>query len=108
MCKDVEKWSRDWGHFDWESVLEKVIIIERELGTGEEVKGLYDIGITKEQFKEYFLWLYENDPKKYEKLMLYIILREKGMQMQDAEFCSSHPKEFKKALKIVHEKDNIN
>ena len=94
MCKDVEKWSRDWGHFDWESVLEKVIIIERELGTGEEVKRLYDIGITKEQFKEYFLWLYEND--------------EKGMQMQDAEFCSSHPKEFKKALKIVHEKDNIN
>lgn len=68
----------DWGNLDWETVMKKLEIAEKELKRNGGDKKLYDIGITEEQFEEYFQWLYENAPEEHVRFMMYALLREKG------------------------------
>ena len=53
-------------------------LLGEELTEHVEDKKLYDIGVTEEQFQEYFRWLHENMPEEYGMFMLYVLLREKG------------------------------
>ena len=76
---------------------------EKELEQKGGDKKLYDIGITEEQFEEYFQWLYENAPEEYGRFMMYAPLREKGVEEEDIEFCLSHPEELKQALDMMRE-----
>lgn len=100
---DTEKWSMDWRNFDWEAVMKKLQIAEKELARNGGDKKLYDIGVTQEQFQEYFRWLHENMPEEYGMFMLYVLLREKGAEEEDIEFCLSHPEELMQALDLMRE-----
>lgn len=100
---DAGKWSMDWGNFDWETVLKKLEMAEKEIEQKGGDKKLYDIGITEEQFEEYFQWLYENAPEEHGRFMMYVLLREKGVEEKDIEFCLSHPEELMQALDMVRE-----
>lgn len=100
---DAGRWSMDWGNFDWEAVVKKLEMAEKEIEQKGGDKKLYDIGITEEQFEEYFQWLYENAPEEYGRFMMYALLREKGVEEEDIEFCLSHPEELKQALDMMRE-----
>lgn len=88
----IRKWSRDWEHFDWKPVREKVC------GTGETTIDKSDIGISLDELKEYFEWLYYTHPKLYFKTILYMALVQAGMPPDEAEEWSDHPDELEKAL----------
>ena len=79
---------------------------EKELEQGGGDKKLYDIGITEKQFEEYLQWLCENAPKEHGRFVIYVLLREKGVEGEDIEFCLSHPEELKQALDIIREEDD--
>ena len=67
---DEKIWSKDWANFDWEKIEKKLFEVEKDK-SGRVVEG--DIGITKEEFMEYFCWLFENEPVEYEKAITYMI-----------------------------------
>lgn len=104
---DIGKWSKDWRNFDWEAVMKKLEIAEKELRQKGGNRKLYDIGVTEEQFQEYFRWLHENAPEEYGMYMLYVLLREKGVEEEDIEFCLSHLEELGQALEMVREGNGI-
>lgn len=102
---DAGKWSIDWGNFDWETVLKKLELVEKELEQNGGDKKLYDIGITEEQFEEYLQWLHENAPEEHGRFVMYVLLREKGVEEEDIEFCLAHPEELKQALDMIQEEE---
>lgn len=81
----------DWGNFYWETVLKKFEMEEKEIEQKGGDKKLYDIGSTEDQFEEYFQWFYENAPEKHGRFMMYVLLREKGVEEEDIAFWLSHP-----------------
>lgn len=98
---DARNWSIDWGSFDWETVLKKLEMAEKELEQNGGDKKIYDIGITEEQFEEYLQRLHENAPEEHGRFMMYVLLREKGVEEEDIKFCLSHSEELKQALDMI-------
>lgn len=90
--KKIKKWSKDWEHFDWEPVREKVY------GAEGKMLDKSDVGISLDELKEYFEWLYDTHPKLYFKTILYMALVQAGMTPDEAEEWSDHPDELEKAL----------
>ena len=94
------KWSKDWNDFDWEIVKEKLEVAEKELAQDEGSKEKYDIGITLEEFEEYLQWFAEQSPEEYDKLILYIALKQSGVEEQQIGFLLSHPEALNGLLEI--------
>lgn len=58
-----KKWSRDWENFDWDSVRRNLNkAAEKEL-TGQAID--FDLGISREELMEYFIWLKETNPLEF-------------------------------------------
>lgn len=105
--ENAEKWSKDWGNFDWGVVREKLTEAEKKIEKGEGTKEQYDIGITEEELIEYLQWLNENNPKEYERAMLCLDLKQRGMEEQQIELLLSHPEEVKQAIAILERENRI-
>lgn len=73
--KDIEKWSKDWKHFDWNKITDNINKMAKELKESGKKPNIHDIGITQEEFIEYFEWLSDNNPIQGFKELLYIALR---------------------------------
>jgi len=58
---NIGRWSKDWEHFDWKSVWEKMpeAIKNQEQGLG------FDVGISKGELIEYLEWLKKSKPIKF-------------------------------------------
>lgn len=69
----LEKWSRDWKHFDWRPVRENLKKAEKKIRKGQEID--FDIGISKEELIEYFIWLKETYPLEFLKMITDMKLR---------------------------------
>lgn len=107
LADNISKWSRDWENFNWEAVREKIERAEEELKQGVGNKEEYDIGITAEQFVEFLQWFQENAPEEYNRFVVYMILREKGLEEQEITFCLSHPEELKQALELLQRENKM-
>lgn len=88
--KKIKKWSRDWEQFDWEQVREKLCIAEKERKEGKAID-TPDIGISLDELKEYFEWLYDQQPELYFKVILYMMLVQAGIPYNEAEVLADHP-----------------
>lgn len=87
--KDIEifkdKWSRDWGNFDWEGA-------NRKIANGE------DIGLSTEECLELLRWITENDKRLYEAIVVSMVLQKRGISKEIANFCGLHPEVIAEAL----------
>lgn len=103
---DEKQWSRDWSMVDWNEIRQKLDFAEEAekegLSHGQIIKA--EIGITKDEFEEYMIWLCENKPDEFEKTIFMMGLREAGMSMEEAQYFADNPDIFKKALDYVQNK----
>ncbi|MDE6600577.1 MAG: hypothetical protein K2K90_00150 [Lachnospiraceae bacterium] len=98
FMKTTKIWSRDWEHFDWEQVRGK--LCGSETGSQEgKAADKPDIGITLDELKEYFEWLYDTQPELYFKVILYMALAKAGVPHEEAQAWANHPKELEDVLK---------
>lgn len=97
FMKTIKTWSRDWEHFNWEEVREKLCVAEKKHQEGKEVEQS-DVGISIDELKEYFEWLYEIQPERYYRIILYMTLVQAGIPPEEAEEWAEHPHELRKAL----------
>lgn len=102
--KDTENWSKDWKHFDWNKINENINRMAKELKENGTKPDILDIGITQEEFIEYFEWLSKNDPLEYLKKLLYITLRSAGASHDKAISGSNNSEALKQLCKVL--KDN--
>ena len=96
--KKQKEWSRDWEHFDWEQIRENLHEVERKRQAGEVVDKA-EVGISLEEFTEYFEWLYSNAPKFYYRNLLFLLLIETGFSIGEAQSWVDHPEELEKILR---------
>lgn len=95
------KWSKDWKEFDWESVKEKLAIAENKLAKNEGTKEELDIGITLDEFTEYLRWFAEDSPEEYDRLLLYIALKQKGVEDEQIDYWMAHLEELEQLLEMI-------
>lgn len=97
------KYTKEWNNFDWSIIQSKIEAAEKELSQsgGKINKSDIDIGITSNEFVEYFEWLYNNDPDEYYKITLYLCLRKIGASHEEAECCLSHPEVLEQVMNII-------
>lgn len=88
------KWSRDWECFEWEDVEKKLNEVEK----GQDTENRHDVGITKEEFLEFFDWLHENIPAQFYKVLLSLQLTECGLSDEEVAFWLEHPDVLKMVL----------
>ena len=98
FMKTIKTWSKDWAHFDWGQVQENLCGVKEKILEGEPVDAS-DIGITLDELKEYFEWLYDTQPEFYFKVILYIALAKAGVPHEEAQAWANHPKELEDVLK---------
>lgn len=72
--KKTKKWSRDWKHFDWKTVRENLVKVEEKIQKGQEID--FEMGISKEELIEYFIWLKETYPLEFLRMITDMKLRE--------------------------------
>lgn len=97
FMKTTKNWSRDWEHFDWEQVREKLCGAETDRQE-ENPSDKSDIGITLDELKEYFEWLYDTQPELYFKVILYMALVKAGVPHEEAQIWANHPEELNDVL----------
>ena len=97
FMKSLKTWSKDWEHFDWEQVREKLYRAEEQRQEGNAAQKP-DLGITLDELKEYFEWLYETHPELYFKTMIYMVLVQAGISPDEADKWSDCPDLIEKAL----------
>jgi len=61
----TERWSKDWEHFDWKAVWDKLPEAIKDYEQGLS----FDVGISKGELIEYLEWLKENKPMEFFQLM---------------------------------------
>lgn len=88
------KWSRDWERFEWEEIRSRLAEAEK----GEYKNEGYGVGISKEEFLEFFDWLHENMPEQYYKILLSLQLTECGLSDEEVAFWLAHPDVLKMVL----------
>lgn len=103
--KTIKTWSRDWAHFDWTQIHENLCGVEEKRREGKPVDTA-EIGITLDELKEYFEWLYDTHPNTYSKLILYMALVQAGISPDEAAEWSDHPAELEKALDELSKKSD--
>lgn len=96
----AKKWSRDWEHFDWGQIQKNLYEVEKKKREGKPTDQA-DVGISLEEFKEYFQWLYETQPEIYYKDILYVLLVQMGLSYEKAELCVSKPETLGKILEEI-------
>lgn len=96
--KKMKKWSKDWEHFDWEQVRKNLYGAEKKHQEGKTVDKS-DLGISLDELKEYFEWLYDSQPEQYFRLILYMALVQAGATPEEAQAWTNHPEELEKVLK---------
>lgn len=96
--KKQKEWSRDWEHFDWEQIKQNLYELEKKRQMGE-VADKAGVGISLEEFTEYFEWLYNNAPKLYYRNLLFLLLVQAGFPEEEAQFWINRPEELEKILK---------
>lgn len=94
---DKKIWSKNWDNFDW-SIVQKKLTIATQSPTSIENENTIDIGITSEEFKEFFKWLFSTNPDEFFKTIAYLQLRKIGAANDEAEFLLSHPEELNQLL----------
>lgn len=98
FMKTTKVWSRDWEHFDWKQVREKLCGSETDRREGKAADNP-DIGISLDELKECFEWLYDTQPELYFKVVLYMALAKAGVPHEEAQAWANHPKELEDILK---------
>lgn len=101
--KDTEKWSKDWKHFDWNKISDNINKMAKELKESDKKPNILDVGITQEEFFEYFEWLSSNNPIQYFKELLYITLRNAGASHDKAMIGSNNSEVLKQLCEILKE-----
>lgn len=99
--KDNGNWSKDWKHFDWNKINENINKMAEELKEGGSKPNILDVGITQEEFIEYFEWLSNNNPIEYFKEILYITLRSAGASHDKAVLGSNNSKALKQLCEFL-------
>ena len=99
--KSLKSWSKDWEHFDWKQVHEKLCRAKAQRQAGKEVDNP-DLGITLDELKEYFEWLYDTHPETYFKAILYIALVQAGISPDKADILSNYPDKLEAILNELH------
>ena len=100
--KTIKTWSKDWAHFDWAQIHENLCGVEKKRQEGKAID-TSEIGITLDELKEYFEWLYDTHPDIYSKNILYMALVQAGMPRDEAAQWSDRPAELEKALNELSE-----
>lgn len=103
FMKTIKTWSRDWAHYDWEQVRENLCVAEKKHQEGKEVDKS-DIGISLDELKEYFEWLYYEHPNLYFKTILYMALVQAGVPPDEAEKWADRPEDLENALNELSER----
>ena len=98
----IKTWSKDWAHFDWAQIHENLCGVEKKRQEGKAID-TSEIGITLDELKEYFEWLYDTHPDIYSKNILYMALVQAGMPRDEAAQWSDRPAELEKALNELSE-----
>lgn len=96
--KTKKEWSQDWEHFDWEQIKKNLHEVEKKRQMGEVVDKA-EVGISLEEFTEYFEWLYSNAPKLYYRNLLFLLLVQTGFSADEAQSWINHPEELEKILR---------
>lgn len=102
FMKTIKTWSKDWAHFDWAQIQENLYGVEKKRQEGKAID-TSEIGITLDELKEYFEWLYDTHPDIYSKNILYMALVQAGMPRDEAAQWSDRPAELEKALNELSE-----
>lgn len=88
--KDIEiskdKWSRNWGSFDWED-------LRRRIDEGQ------DLGLSQEECLELFSWISKEDKKLYSDIVCSLLLQKRGIPKDIANFCAEHPEMLAEAMR---------
>lgn len=101
---NTKNWSRDWKHFDWNKISENINKMAKELKESGKKPNILDVGITQEEFIEYFEWLSNNNPIQYFKELLYITLRSAGASHDKAILGANNSEALKQLCEVL--KDN--
>lgn len=101
--KDTEKWSKDWKHFDWNKITDNINKMAKELKESGKKPNILDVGITQEEFFEYFEWLSSNNPIQYFKELLYLTLRNAGASHDKGVISSDNSEILKQLCEILKE-----
>lgn len=95
--KGTKEWSRDWKRFDWDQVRGKLYEAEKKRQEGK-LADKSDVGISLDELKEYFEWLYDTQPERYFKVILLMLLLQAGVPHEEAQMWVNHPEELKEIL----------
>ena len=98
--QNINKWSHDWGNFDWSAVKQKLEELRKK--EGDENRD-YDVGISREEFLEYLEWLEQTDKEGYAKAVLSIKLGELGFPEGRIEELIKHPDEALRIIQDIYE-----
>lgn len=96
--KNAKEWSRDWERFNWDQVREKLRTAEQKAYYEGGQVNEADIGISLAELKEYFEWLYDTQPERCCKVILYMQLVQAGVPHEEAQIWVNRPEELKEAL----------
>lgn len=80
-----DKWSRDWGKFDWS-------------GANRRIEKGQDLGLSQEECMELLMWISENNKKLYHALKVSLALQKCGVSKDIANFCAEHPEVLEDAI----------
>ena len=88
-------WSKDWEHFDWSLVRTKLDGVDLA-----ENKADCNVGISKEEFLEYFEWLNANHKGDFLKMILYLKLKDGGFDEDQIERLAAQPEILIEMIKM--------
>ena len=97
MTMDKEKWSKDWENYDWTRINKNADKLESL--SEDEAKELIDF--TKQDMEEYCDWLMIHNPEYFEKVMIYMKLRENNFPDEHAAYMAEHPELLLDILKML-------
>lgn len=90
------KWLRHWENFDWSEISERLF---KAADTGG------DIGITKEEMRDYLEWLKEHNEMLFMQAYFMQLFMEKGLDEEEAEFLTEHIDVLMELLENQHKQE---
>ena len=96
---EVKKYGgRDWKHFDWLQVRDKICNLEEIQRHEEKAIKEWDIGITLDGVKEYFQWLYDMRPERYLRVVFYMALIQAEVTREEVRMWEKCSEELRKTI----------